>query len=55
MTLPNAARLKKGARIEALMLRDEAHAAAEEETFYASLMTKTWGQDKARHSVAEHK
>jgi hemerythrin superfamily protein len=33
----------------------KAHAAAEEETFYASLMTKTWGQDKARHSVAEHK
>lgn len=33
----------------------KAHAAAEEETFYASLMSKTWGQDKARHSVTEHK
>lgn len=33
----------------------KAHAAAEEETFYANLMAKTWGQDKARHSVAEHK
>ncbi len=31
------------------------HAAAEEETFYSKLMTRTWGQDAARHSVAEHK
>ncbi|MEY8843425.1 hemerythrin domain-containing protein, partial [Cribrihabitans sp. XS_ASV171] len=30
------------------------HAAAEEETFYSKLMTKTWGQDRARHSVHEH-
>jgi len=32
----------------------KAHAAAEEETFYSKLMTKTWGQDSARHSVHEH-
>lgn len=33
----------------------EAHAAAEEETFYATLMAKPEGQEKARHSVSEHK
>jgi len=32
----------------------KAHAAAEEETFYSKLISKTWGQDKARHSVHEH-
>ncbi|MGK7654018.1 hemerythrin domain-containing protein [Roseovarius sp. MMSF_3350] len=32
----------------------KSHAAAEEETFYSKLMTKTWGQDSARHSVHEH-
>ncbi len=32
----------------------KSHAAAEEETFYSKLMTKTWGQDQARHSVHEH-
>lgn len=32
----------------------KAHAAAEEETFYSKLMSKTWGQDRARHSVEEH-
>lgn len=32
----------------------KAHAAAEEETFYAKLMERTWGQDSARHSVHEH-
>ena len=32
----------------------KSHAAAEEETFYARLMTRTWGQDHARHSVHEH-
>ncbi len=30
------------------------HAAAEEETFYSKLISKTWGQDHARHSVHEH-
>ncbi|MBP0482436.1 hemerythrin domain-containing protein [Sagittula salina] len=30
------------------------HAAAEEETFYSKLISKTWGQDSARHSVHEH-
>ena len=30
------------------------HAAAEEETFYSKLISKTWGQDAARHSVHEH-
>ena len=33
----------------------KAHAAAEEETFYAKLMEKPGGQDDARHSVSEHK
>ena len=32
----------------------KAHAAAEEETFYSKLISKTWGQDAARHSVHEH-
>ncbi|EAQ05100.1 Hemerythrin [Pseudooceanicola batsensis HTCC2597] len=32
----------------------KSHSAAEEETFYAKIMTKTWGQDAARHSVQEH-
>lgn len=32
-----------------------AHAAAEEEAFYAPLMEAQDGQPKARHSVAEHK
>lgn len=31
-----------------------AHAAAEEEAFYANLMEKPTGQPEARHSVAEH-
>jgi len=33
----------------------EAHAAAEEQTFYAALIRKPDGQAEARHSVAEHK
>ena len=32
----------------------KSHGAAEEETFYSKLMSKTWGQDSARHSVHEH-
>lgn len=32
----------------------KAHAAAEEETFYAKLMENPDGQDDARHSVSEH-
>lgn len=32
----------------------KSHSAAEEETFYSKLISKTWGQDAARHSVAEH-
>lgn len=32
----------------------KSHAAAEEETFYSTLMSQTWGQDSARHSVHEH-
>lgn len=32
----------------------KSHSAAEEEEFYAVLMKETWGQDTARHSVAEH-
>ncbi len=32
----------------------KSHAAAEEETFYSALISETWGQDAARHSVHEH-
>ncbi|AJE48321.1 hemerythrin domain-containing protein [Celeribacter indicus] len=32
----------------------KSHAAAEEEEFYSRLMSETWGQDAARHSVEEH-
>ncbi|WP_108260884.1 hemerythrin domain-containing protein [Mangrovicoccus ximenensis] len=32
----------------------KSHSAAEEETFYSKLMSETWGQDAARHSVHEH-
>ncbi|MEI4260203.1 hemerythrin domain-containing protein [Roseovarius sp. D0-M9] len=32
----------------------KSHGAAEEETFYSKLISKTWGQDAARHSVHEH-
>lgn len=32
----------------------KSHAAAEEETFYSKLLSKTWGQDAARHSIHEH-
>ncbi|MBS8228923.1 hemerythrin domain-containing protein [Vannielia litorea] len=32
----------------------KAHAAAEEETFYSKLISETWGQEHARHSVHEH-
>lgn len=32
----------------------EAHAAAEEQTFYAALIAEEDGQDKARHSIVEH-
>ncbi len=40
---------------EALRREVEAHAAAEEETFYAALMALPEGQEQARHSVSEHK
>lgn len=33
----------------------KSHAAAEEECFYAEMMGHPKGQDRARHSVAEHK
>jgi iron-sulfur cluster repair protein YtfE (RIC family) len=43
-------------KLYATMKRElEAHTAAEEETFYATLMAKPDGQEKARHSVSEHK
>lgn len=32
----------------------EAHAAAEEQTFYGALIEKPDGQEKARHSINEH-
>lgn len=40
---------------EALRSEAEAHAAAEEQTFYAALIATPEGQEKARHSVSEHK
>ena len=40
---------------EAFYYDVKSHAAAEEETFYAPLMEDPDGQDKARHSVSEHK
>jgi hemerythrin superfamily protein len=33
----------------------QAHAAAEEQTFYAELIAMSDGQERARHSIAEHK
>ncbi|MBT9384927.1 hemerythrin domain-containing protein [Pseudooceanicola sp. CBS1P-1] len=42
------------AAFQALYHDIKSHSAAEEETFYSKLMQKTWGQDMARHSVAEH-
>jgi iron-sulfur cluster repair protein YtfE (RIC family) len=33
----------------------EAHAAAEEQSFYAELISRPKGQEKARHSISEHK
>ena len=40
---------------QALKEELEAHAAAEEQTFYAELIAMSEGHEKARHSVAEHK
>lgn len=40
--------------MERVLLRHQSHSAAEEEEFYSKLMAETWGQDAARHSVAEH-
>lgn len=39
---------------EELKKEIEAHAAAEEETFYAELISIHEGQEKARHSISEH-
>jgi hypothetical protein len=44
------------ARVFELLAKElEAHAAAEERCFYVPLMESDLTQDKARHSVAEHK
>ena len=40
---------------EEFKLELEAHANAEEQTLYAALIEKPEGQEKARHSIAEHK
>lgn len=40
---------------QALKEELEAHAAAEEQTFYAELIATSEAHEKARHSVAEHK
>lgn len=40
---------------ERLKAEVEAHTAAEEQTFYATLIANPDGQEKARHSVSEHK
>ena len=39
---------------EAFYYDVKSHAAAEEETFYSKLISETWGQEHARHSVHEH-
>jgi iron-sulfur cluster repair protein YtfE (RIC family) len=39
---------------DALSKEIQAHAAAEEQTFYAELIANPDGQEKARHSVSEH-
>ena len=39
---------------KALKVELEAHADAEEQVFYAALLAKPDGQEKARHSVVEH-
>ena len=40
---------------ERLRVEAESHADAEEQVFYATLIAEPKGQEKARHSVAEHK
>lgn len=39
---------------ETLKLEIKSHANAEEQSFYAALIAKHDGQDKARHSIVEH-
>ncbi|GAB5468490.1 MAG: hemerythrin domain-containing protein [Rhodospirillales bacterium] len=39
---------------DALLREVEAHAAAEEQTLYSELIAHEEGQEKARHSIAEH-
>ncbi len=46
---------KRRELFDALKKEVEAHAAAEEQSFYAELMSHDQGQAKARHSVSEHK
>ena len=45
---------KRKAAWDAFYYDVKSHSAAEEETFYSKLISKTWGQDAARHSVQEH-
>ena len=43
-------------KLFAIMKKElEAHTAAEEQTFYATLMAAPEGHERARHSVTEHK
>jgi len=46
---------ERRALFEKFKLELESHANAEEQTFYATLIEKPEGQEKARHSIAEHK
>ncbi len=46
---------ERRALFAAFKIELEAHADAEEQVFYAALMAKPDGQEKARHSIAEHK
>jgi hypothetical protein len=47
--------VNRGALFEQLRLELQAHAAAEEESLYATMLAKPELRDDARHSVAEHK
>jgi hypothetical protein len=46
---------ERGAQFEALRLEISAHAAAEEESLYATMLAIPDLRDEARHSVSEHK
>lgn len=53
--LAGAAAEARGAMFEALRIEISAHAAAEEESLYATMLANPDLRDDARHSVSEHK